>query len=317
MASLPIQDAAVEGLFAEKADEIILVQVNQIDAGSRLRSIDPAWADALGLIMLRDGQQTPIEVCRLPGQSRWTLVAGGHRHAAAELHGIEYLRAIVVTADKAKRELREIAENLWRRELDPVDRAAFIARLVAIKRAGAGLAEVVRRDGNVNKGKLAPGHDVQVGSRAIAAEANEAEDTISTVYGWTDEVAADLGLSSRTLRRDLLVYRGVSQTIINRLRDARHALATNATQLRALAKLDPAAQGQIVDRLLAGEAKSVSDAFARSKGSNRAADPGAKRLSAFIGSFQRMALAERKAALAELSDLLPAGFRLVRDGGAA
>ncbi len=37
----------------------------------------------------------------------------------------------------------------------------------------------------------------------------------------------------------------------------------------------------------------------------------AKRLSAFIGAFARMGVAERKGALAELKGMLPAGFELV------
>ena len=38
-----------------------------------------------------------------------------------------------------------------------------------------------------------------------------------------------------------------------------------------------------------------------------------RRLSAFIGTFARMALSEKKGALAQLAGMLPAGFSLVEE----
>jgi hypothetical protein len=63
-----------------------------------------------------------------------------------------------------------------------------------------------------------------------------------------------------------------------------------------------------------GAAKSVTQAIALERGSNSAAKSAEdKRLSAFIGSFQRMSLAERRGALAQLAGLLPAPFKLVEE----
>ncbi len=305
MASLPAPDAPIDGLMAEKSDDIVLIRVDQIDKGERLRAVDPVWADALGSVMAREGQNTPIEVCRLPGRTRWTLVSGAHRHTGAELHDIAYLKAIIVSADRASRRLREISENLWRRDLDPIDRAAFLAELVLLKRTQAGLDVASQRDAKVS----------QRFKDRIDSEATEHLDTMSTCYGWSDEVADQIGLSSRSIRRDLMLFRGLSPSIVAALRDARHPMYRNATQLRSLAKLSPADQPRIVDQLLAGTAKTVNEAIARTRGSNKAIDPEAKRLSAFLGAFSRMGLAEKKGALAQLAAQLPAGFTLFDQDG--
>lgn len=293
-----------EALGADVVDQILLIPTADIVAGERLRAIDPVWASALGQLMRRDGQQTPIEVCRLPGQRQWTLVAGAHRHAGATGAGIAYLRAIVVSANRDDRRLREINENLWRRDLDPIDRAAFIAELVEIKRRQAGLAVTQHRNGSVD-GRW---------KQALNDEAGETVDTMSTVYGWSDEVGEQLGLNGRTIRRDLYVYRRLAPSLIARLRDARHLVARNATQLRALAKLDPRAQGEVVDALIGANgwepAKTVAEAIKRTQPAKSAViDDDAKLKSRVISSLDRMTLAGRKAVLPDIVRQLTPGLR--------
>lgn len=296
-------------LHAEPVDEIVEVRVDQIDIdeANRLRPIDENFARALGKVMAREGQRTEIEVCRLPDASRWTLVSGGHRVRGAQFEGIEHLKAKIVSADSLDRRAREISENLWRRDLDPIDRAAFIAELVKLKRLKAGLQSVQSRDASVPISLR----------RAVNIESDETLETISNVYGFTEEVGADLGFTSRTIRNDLLIFRGLAPSLIARLRAARHPVARNATQLRALAKLDHPTQTKAIDALLGGNAdRKLADAIAYAKGASKpVADPAEKRLSAFIGAFARMSLAERKGALAQLAPQLPAGFSITDPNG--
>jgi hypothetical protein len=136
------------------------------------------------------------------------------------------------------------------------------------------------------------------------------------IYGWTKEVGADLGLTDRTIRNDLMLYRGLPASLVERLRAGRHPILANASQLRALAKLEPATRERVVDALLGAVVNgrtitSVSVALAHIGTGRAAPDPEAKRLSAFIGAFSRMSLAEKKGALAQLAGMLPAGSRLV------
>jgi ParB-like chromosome segregation protein Spo0J len=321
MAALPIMSAAdhAPGAVdhsdlhgAEIVDRVLLIPTHQIEVGERLRSVDPVWAEALGRIMQREGQRTPVEVCRLPGKSVYTLVAGGHRHAGAVSAGIAYLTAIQVHADRDQRRMREVSENLWRKDLDPIDRAAFVAELVTIHRRRVGLVESARRDAKVNL----------THAKAINTEAADMLDTMSSTYGWTEELAEQLGYSGRTIRRDLFVYRRLAPSLVQRLRDARHPVAGNATQLRALAKLDDRLQARAVDMLLAGEARSAAEAVKVIE-RRPVPDAGAKRLSTVLGTLQRMSAAERLALFQSDSfqALAPAEARkllapMLRDGEA-
>ncbi len=293
-----------ETLGAEPLGDFVLIETSMIDRGERLRPIDPVWAAALGQVMRREGQRTPIEVCRLPGTKRWTLVAGGHRHAAAERSNIVYLRAEIVSAAADDRRMREVSENLWRRDLEPIDRAAFLAEAVAIHKRRAGIDPL--KDGR--SGSIAARWQRQLRDDAVDTNV-----TMTNVYGFADDVANELGLSRSAIERDLMLYRRLAPSVIAVLRDARHPVLGNATQLRAIAKLGADEQARVV-ALLTGDSaarpKTASDAIARVKGSNRATDPEAKRLSAFIGAFARMSLTEKKGALSQLAGMLPAGFAL-------
>lgn len=224
---------AKSALYQETLPDFVVVRTADIDEGDRLRPIDPIWGDALGQIMLREGQRTPIEICRLPGTSRWRLVTGGHRLFGAISADIEEMRAEIVSADRDDRRMREVSENLWRRGLAPIDRAAFVAEAVAIHKRRVGVDPSV--DGRVGSVKAR-------WQQALKAEALDTTATIAGVYGFTEAVAGELGFSTRTVENDLMLYRRLAPSLVERLRAARHPVLTNGTQLRALAKLDEHAQ---------------------------------------------------------------------------
>ncbi|MHA3840423.1 hypothetical protein ACX0GZ_04290 [Sphingomonas aestuarii] len=287
------------------AGEIIILDPTEITIGDRLRPIDPVFAEAQGRSMVRDGQIYPIDVCRLPGQNGWFLAGpGGHRLTGARIVGMEGIECRVVSANPASRQRREAVENLFRRANDPLERAAAVAQLVRLQKERAGIEADAHRTSSVPQ-KL---------SRQIALDTADTLETISNVYGWSEEVGAEIGFTGRTVRNDLLLYRSLVPSLISRLRDARHPIVSNGTQLRALAKLGEQEQADAVEKLVSGGAKTVAEAT-KSAAAKPKPDAEAKRLSTFIGTFQRMALAERKGALAHLRDLLPAGFKLVSEGG--
>lgn len=287
------------------AGEILLIPVDAIEIGERLRPIDAAWAEALGHVMAREGQQTPIEVCRLPGRDGWRLVAGAHRLTGARSAGMELIEAREVSNSAAFRRLREVGENLWRRDLDPIDRAAFIAELAALKKAERGLA---------------PGTDGRAASaqarwqKAVKAEAEDTSVTLTVVYGWNDELAAELGISKSGIERDLTLYRRLAPGVIATLREARHPILKNAAQLRQLAKLEARDQAKAAAHLTGGRAANAGEAIALVKGKpKRLQDPAEKRLSTFLDTYSRMSLTEKKGALALLAEQLPAGFTLTEE----
>ncbi len=127
-----------------------MLAVNSIDGGKRIRPVDPVAAQAIAASMAHDGQLSPIDVCRLPGREGFTLVFGGHRLAAAKLLGWETIAAFVRSNDALERQAREIAENLFKADLNPLDRAAFVTSLIEVEKARLGIAP--DKDGNALNG---------------------------------------------------------------------------------------------------------------------------------------------------------------------
>lgn len=289
----------------EVVAQIVLVAVADITAGDRLRPVDPIWADALGRIMVAEGQKTPVEVCQLPGKGGFHLVSGGHRHAGAKLHNIAHLKAEVVSADALERRGREISENLWRKGLDPIDRAAFLAELIEVLKAKAGVegvkAQAVAANARWNQ--------------VLKASADDASVTMTLAYGWADQVAERVGLSRKTIYRDLELHRGLRPEIAARLRG--FPICSNAAQLRALAKLGAAAQRDVCDMIVAGSARGPGDALAI-MAQKPAPAPDAKAWSAFVGGWSRLSAAKRRDALRHLVELgLPKGITISFEGEAA
>ncbi len=307
MASAAVRDVlAVElGELAE-VDSILSVERALVDLGPRLRPVDPVWAEALGQLMSREGQRDPVDISRNPDSDRWEVHgAGGHRWTAAGLAEIEHLKVRVHAWNPDAARLREIADLIHRSNPLPFDRAQAVAEAVAC----------YKRMRGIDPSKDGRSASVQVRwQNRLREEAADTNATFALVYGWSAEVAEQLGLSRRAIEYDLLLARRLQTSTVQRLREQRHPILSNASQLRALAKLDEAEQDRIVDQLTAAlPAKSVSDAQARMRGANRvASDPAAKNLSAFLGAFSRMSLTEKKGALHELRDLLPAGYQLVQ-----
>jgi hypothetical protein len=279
--------------------DIMPLDPNEIELGLRLRPIDSAWAAAIGQSMKRDGQIHAVDVRPLAG-GRWELAgAGGHRVTGARLAGIP-IDVRVVAFDQAFARRREVAENLFRRANDPIERAEAIAELVRLHRERAGIE--------------AADHRGQSMPKRLRAETEGTLEIVSNVYGWSEEVGAEIGFTGRTVRNDLFLYRALQPSVVALLREHRHPVLKNAAQLRSLAKLEPAEQAFTARQLVNGLAKSVNEAVQRSRGSNsvsRSAED--KRLATFIDTFARMSLSEKRGALAQLAGMLPAPFKLLED----
>jgi ParB family chromosome partitioning protein len=283
--------------------EIISIPVSEIEIGERLRPVDRKWATALGGIMAAEGQKTAIEVCRLPGRSKYLLVSGGHRLVGAQIAKIASIHAVVVSADAAERREREISENLWRLELGPIDRAAFIADLVLVFKEREGIDPAQSPQSIAAQARW---------KKTAKADAADACHQFSRAYGWAGEVAAQIGLSTKTVYADLALYRGLLPDVAASLRG--HPVASVGGQLRTLAKLSSEDQRAVCGLILAGDAKAVADAVSilKQKKKPTAED---RAWSAFFGSWSRMSGAMRRAALTELrAQGLPRGVTITFTG---
>lgn len=294
--------------------DIIAVDAGDILSEGRLRAIDMPWATALGRVMLAEGQRTPIEVCRhrpdkLNALTRtvakgWLLVSGGHRHAAATIFPeLNPLKCIEVDAGLLDRRLAQVSENLWRKDLTPVERADFVAEMHDVLRTKAMLPP------DTSPQKIAA--DARW-KKELRKSAGDASLIVRDAYGFTDIIAEYLRLSRQTIERDLMLARRLSPTARQSIQHL--SIYGNATQLRALARLERAQQEQVAAMLEAGDVKSVGEALGRLLGRPKPNEED-RRLSTFIGTYGRMPLSEKKGALAQLAGLLPSGWRLVEGAG--
>lgn len=112
--------------------EFLRTSIADIHIGERLRPIDADYVEAIAASMAEHGQISPIMIRRTPAKNKgatpYTLVAGGYRTTAAKLLGWTEIDAIVVSADQLEAQLLEISENLYRNELNPLDRSIFVMK---------------------------------------------------------------------------------------------------------------------------------------------------------------------------------------------
>lgn len=281
------------------AREVLMLDMAAVDWTPGLRPIDPVWVEGLAALMKRDGQRTPIKVHR-KADGRFSLIAGRHRYKAVELLGWGTIDVELFQGSALDRRAEEVAENLHRGGLSPLDRAAFVAEAIEIEKARAGV-----RDGQSLKSAIAEAR----WSKRLKAEADDATATMSVAYGFSEQAAEKLGFTARTLRRDLELHRGLRAEVIDQVRAL--PIGGNAAQLRALAKLDPRAQAEAVALLTEGQARSVSEAVGVLK-QKPLPDPAKKAWSAVLGNWARLSATDQKAILRRLK--LPQGVTLTIDG---
>ncbi len=259
---------------------VVAIPLADIAFGDRRRVVDPVWVEGLAGLMARDGQHTPIDVCR--AEAGFVLVTGGHRLSAAQLLGWSEIQAIVVSSDMAERQLREISENLFRRDLDPADRAADIADLIELTRVA---------DGSSGKTAQQVAAEARWAPATVKKDALDASVKITDAYGWSDKVAERLGVSRSTVEKNLLLYRRLSPQVKAML--AGHPQYRNASAMHALAKLESEQQLQVAEMMLSGAIKGVGEGVATLQ---QRAKPSAeeRRFSSVLSTISRMGKAERQ-----------------------
>ncbi|SDH29625.1 ParB N-terminal domain-containing protein, partial [Roseospirillum parvum] len=180
--------------MAEPMKELGLntVALSDVDVGDRLRAVDEAYAHLLAENIAEVGcLRQPIEVRRLTAKT-YRLIAGAHRLRAAELLGWSDIPAFVYQGSDEAARLREIDENLVRHELNPLDRAVFLAQR----------KEVYER--------LHP--EAKRGGDRRSEAAADQTDTMS-VWSFSRDTAERCGLTDRTIRRAVSIATGLAPDV--------------------------------------------------------------------------------------------------------
>lgn len=217
-----------------------LVRLDLIDVGERLRRVDDDYAQLIAGSMEGVGQLTPIEV-RPTSAGRFALVAGAHRLRAAQINGWGAIEAIVREQGELEAQLREIDENLIRRELSALDRATFMARRQEVHLAL---------------------HPDTARGKAGAVARWHAMDKLS----FASDAATKLGISARDIRRSIARFAGIAPDVREKL--AGTWIADNGAVLDTLAKLSPTDQRKAITLMLRPDApiRSVARALAEANG---------------------------------------------------
>lgn len=229
----------------EAAGDVLAVNPHDILIGDRLGAFHPDKAQALGQLMFTDGQIVPI-IIRPSGPRAvkpWTLVAGHHRLVGALLFAMPIILAIVIDADADPLRV-EAMENAARPTRSPLERASFVRAI-----ADAAEARLQEQHGDLSPAQIAirarwdamkakaPG--VERDDDLHEAEANYTADILSGVYGWQESVAETLGMTSRTVRRDIALHRALIAPFPGLWRRlATHpTIGENASALRDIASI--------------------------------------------------------------------------------
>lgn len=284
--------------------EVLSLPTESIDPNGleRIGFFYPAEMAALADVIAADGQHDPIVVAPPAPRAkdrRWRLVWGRHRWAACQSLGIPVL-AIVKTGTNDELLQMQTAEQIDRRDMTVLERAAFVGRRAemvrdrALKAAGvdsdkalAGKAKADALQGtNLSSAERALLAKLPTDAKPVPPTSNDVSkdevegdlDAVSGQYGWAAEVQEEFNLHYRKLRRLLNIYRG----LVKPFRAEVEAIATCRIASNADALLQLAAKPEAVRKQALGwlaehpEAKTAEEALvalgiSTSKG-ERAAD---------------------------------------------
>lgn len=115
---------------SDPLDAVIDIPIHSIDPNPNQprRTFDPESLSALSASIQSSGILSPILVAR--DGNRYTLIAGERRWRAARLANLTTVPAIVRDWDEIKRQEAALIENIQRDDLNPIEEAQGIARLI-------------------------------------------------------------------------------------------------------------------------------------------------------------------------------------------
>jgi len=246
--------------LASQEGQRVQLKIADIDASDRLREIDPDWVEVLATSIRQIGLRQAVEV-RPRGDGHYKLTSGGHRLAACQQAGLEEIDAEVREIDEYEARLAEIDENLFRHELKPLDRAAFLAERQR-------LYEQL--------------HPETAGGVAGA----KAKQGAKLMFSFADATAEATGLGKSTIKRAVSIYRRLDGEVRWRL----SGMKLRESDLHKLSQYAPETQRAIADALLRDDAPagSVKAAAAEVLGKNDGpADDADTHFQRLVQAYQR------------------------------
>lgn len=302
-ADLPASPAPRASLLA--GAKLFEVAPAHVDEGDRIGFLHEDKAAALGRLMAVDGQRDPIKVIANPKnpEQPWRLVTGMHRLIGARIECIT-VWAIEVSGSPQDLADLEASENLHRRPLEPIERAKFTAALVQ-----AAQERIAREHGELSHQQLGAKlrwervkHGETRAEDALTDDTADACATMAQAYGWEESVGEALGMSRRSIHRDLELHRLIIApfpAFAEAL--SRHpVVGANAAQLRLIAQVKAEAdRRRVIEALLIDDTLSADVALASLGLGRGSATPDAtplpwqKHINAMTGGWSRLGTREK------------------------
>ena len=224
------------GSIAQRYESVPIADIT-IPKGRR--HVDQEKVKSLARSVSRIGLLHPVVISK-----DYRLVCGEHRIEAYKLLKLATIDCVIVDADALLLELAEIDENVDRNDLTAQEKQLAVKRRKEIYEALNGL--IVRGGSRKNTEKTSTESTCHSGN-LIGSEAEFVADT-----------AAVLGVSERTVRRDVATAEAIAAEVHEKI--AGTPIADSKKELAALAKLSEAQQKKVADKIASGKAKTVAEA---------------------------------------------------------
>ena len=251
-------------------DPVEMIPLDQISVEDRLRSVNPDHAALIAESFRANGQMTPIEVRRHRDGGPFILIAGAHRLEAAKLAEMDQIAAIIIDADEDQARLREIDENLCRRDLSELDRATFLAERKAVW--------------------------VRLYPETAVTGRKKLKTNLSLIPTFAEDAAERLGLSARSVDRAIRRANALDEEVKAMLAHSRWA--DNGSVLDGLAKLHVNTQRKVAAALVREDkparnlAAAIAEFSPRPKGAQ--AEEATREFDRLLGAWRKARQAARR-----------------------
>ena len=206
-------------------NNVVSLRIDDIAEGDRLRGLDPDYVALIRASIEAHGLMQPIEVRAKDKSGKFVLISGAHRLAAVMGLNWTEIDARIFEGDDVKAELRQIDENLFRRELSALDRATFLARRKELYEA---------ENPNTRKG----------GDR----RSDQSDKFVALIPSFTSATAEKLGVDVRSVQRAIQRHERLAPDVRGKI--ATTYLANKGSELDAISRLPPDEQRKVVQHIL-------------------------------------------------------------------
>lgn len=260
------------------------INIDYIQADNRLRVVDGDHVEGLVASIKEIGLQQPLQVRLKPrSKSVYLLVAGAHRLEACRKLDMETVPCSVVAVDELEARMQEIDENLFRHELTPLDRAAFLAERKRVY------------------------EEMHPETKAGVAGGKVRQGSATATIAFAEQTAEKLRLGRRTIESAVKMHNSLAPDVRARL--AGTWIARSGKDLEALSRLPPTDQARVLAATdLDGDGKQaekVAQIVKRLKGKTPAADQTSleqRELVKLVKCWDSVSVATKKSFIEHLKD---------------